>query len=68
MSAPITAVGPLKVLMKPILTVLSWAIAGPEASASAVPATIHGFCHCIDPLSLAHRPVLWAHFPSRLVS
>src|SRR5579863_8216412 len=34
MSLPIAAGGPLKVLMKPILTVFSWAVAGPAASAS----------------------------------
>ena len=40
MSLPITAVGPLKVLTKPILTGLPWPAAGPAASAeSAATAT-----------------------------
>ena len=38
MSLPITAVGPLNVLTKPILTDLLWAMAGPAPSASAAPA------------------------------
>ena len=38
MSLPITAVGPLKVLTKPILTFFSWASAGQVASANAVAA------------------------------
>ena len=33
MSLPITAVGPLNVLTKPIFTDLPWAMAGPAASA-----------------------------------
>ena len=38
MSLPITAVGPLNVLTKPILTDLPWASAGPAASARIAPA------------------------------
>src|SRR5262245_16680529 len=40
MSLPITAVGPLKVLTKPIFTDLPWAMAGPAASARTAPAAI----------------------------
>src|SRR5262245_79526 len=43
MSLPITAVGPLKVDMKPILTDLLWAIADPVASASIAHADSRDF-------------------------
>ena len=52
MSLPITAVGPLNVLIKPILTVFCWAIAGPAASASAAAArTVVLFMVCILPIA-----------------
>ena len=35
MSLPMTAIGPLNVLMKPILIDLFWAAAGPAASNTA---------------------------------
>jgi hypothetical protein len=38
MSLPMAATGPLNVLMKPILTLFSWATAGPAKSASAAAA------------------------------
>jgi hypothetical protein len=40
MSLPMAAGGPLNVLMKPILTVFSWAAAGPAANASTVAAAM----------------------------
>src|SRR5262245_53011327 len=40
MSLPMTAVGPLKVLTKPIFTDLPWAMAGPAANARTAPAAI----------------------------
>src|SRR5207249_5623971 len=40
MSLPITAVGPLKVLTKPIFTDFPWAMAGPAVSARTAPAAI----------------------------
>src|ERR1700693_5418877 len=41
MSLPITAVGPLNVLTKPIFTDLPWAMAGPAASNRTAPAAIN---------------------------
>ena len=43
MSFPIAAGGPVKVEIKPILTVLLCASAGPLTSVSAAPAAIHAF-------------------------
>ena len=48
MSLPMAAVGPLNVLMKPILTVFCWAMAGPATSASAAAAAI-ALYHCVHP-------------------
>src|SRR5262245_10571122 len=49
MSLPMAATGPLNVLMKPILIVLFWAVAGPAASTSAAPATIKVLRICSSP-------------------
>src|SRR5262245_10804755 len=49
MSLPMAATGPLKVLMKPILIVLFWAVAGPAASNNAAPATIKVLRICSSP-------------------
>src|SRR5215510_8791608 len=49
MSLPMAATGPLNVLMKPILIVLFWAVAGPAASTNAAPATIKVLRICSSP-------------------
>ena len=49
MSLPITAVGPLNVLTKPIFTDLLWAMAGPAASARTAPAAIDIFFISVPP-------------------
>ncbi len=52
MSLPITAVGPLNVLTKPILTDLPWAMAGPAPSASTAPAWQSSPLHVSSPPKL----------------
>ena len=63
MSLPIAAAGPLKVEMKPILTVLFWAIAGPTASATGGRGE-QCFSHCFLPCPSAdlHYFADSAHF------
>ena len=60
MSLPIAAVGPLKVLMKPILTVFCWAEAGctkpGAARASAVAAATPNLIIVLCPSGLPRPP------------
>src|SRR5262249_6675797 len=57
MSLPITATGPLNVLMNPILIVFCWATAGPAASRKAALAAKSVLRMCSSPRPF--RPVLW---------
>src|SRR5262245_12497565 len=69
MSLPITAVGPLNVLMKPILMDFCWALSGPADSATmtaaaAVPAASIGSLRASDPARLSIPSLLCSVAPA----
>ena len=58
MSLPMAAVGPLNVLMKPILTVFSWAAAGPASQRERGCGGNACLDHCVSSLRLARSTAL----------